>query len=194
VDTSLDYFIDRPPEEAWVIHDGAVDTSGYNASCSFPVRTSAGVNQLYTGDYAGFIWKLEQATRSDDGNGYYGGFTTPHMAFDNPRVRKHYRRGYVVSRTQGNYNLQARVWVDGEAKASKTVDLSGAGGVLDTDVLGSFVLGGSEFLDRRFELGHFGKRLQVELYNTGAGQDFFVSQVLIDNKMMGPLPDRAGGT
>ena len=54
------------------------------------------------------------------------------------------------------------------------------------------VLGGSEFLDRKFELGHYGRRLQLEFYNSGAGEDFFVSQVLIDNKPMGALPSKVG--
>ena len=188
VDTCLVYFIDRPAQEAWTIHDGTAGTSGYNASCSFPVRTAAGTYLIYTGDHDGFIWKLEQTTRSDDGNGYYGGFKTSKLSFDNPRVEKHFRRGYVIAKTQGTYNLQGNVWVDGVAKTGFTVSLSGTGGVLDTDLLDAFVLGGVEFLDRRFTLGHYGRRLQLEFFNTGAGQDFFVSQILLDYKPMGALP------
>lgn len=192
VDTALVYFIDRPVEEAWMIHDNQNSASGYKASCSFLVRTAAGTYTSYTGDYSGFVWKLNQATRSDDGSGYYGGFKTVNMPFDNARVRKHFRRGYVVAKTQGNYNLQVNVWIDGEVEDSTTVSLSGTGGVLDVDLLDSFVLGGTEFLDRKFELGHYGRRIQLEFYNSGAGQDFFVSQVMIDNKVMGALPSKVG--
>ena len=196
VDTALVYFIDRPAEEAWAVHDNQNTASGYKAACSFLTRTGAGTYTVYTGDYAGFIWKLNQATRSDDSNAYYGGFKTPNLPFDNPRVRKHFRRGVVVAKTQGDYDLQVNIWVDGESKDATTVSLSGTGGVLGSFILGvdaaADVLGGSEFLDRKFELGHYGRRLQLEFYNSGAGEDFFVSQVLIDNKPMGALPSKVG--
>lgn len=194
VDTALVYFIDRPPEEAWTVHDNQNTASGYKASCSFLTRTAAGSYTLYTGDYSGFIWKLNQATRSDDSNAYYGGFKTPNMPFENPRVRKHFRRGYVVAKTEGTYSLQVNIWVDGEVKTATTVSLAGTGGVLDTDVLDSFILGGTEFLDRKFELGYYGRRLQLEFYNSGAGQDFFISQIMIDNKVMGALPSKVGSS
>lgn len=188
VDTALVYFIDRPVDEAWVIHDNQNSASGYNASCSALVRTAVGAYSVYTGDYDGFLWKLEQTTKSDAGSAYYGGFKTPSLTFDNPRVRKHYRRGYVIAKTQGNYNLSVNVWIDGVAQTATTVSLSGSGGVLDTDLLDSFVLGGTEFIDRYFDLGYYGRRIQLEFYNNGAGQDFFVSQILIDHKTLGALP------
>lgn len=187
-DTALVYFIDRPPAEAWSIHDNQNSASGYKASCSFMVRVSAGNYVMYTGDYSGFLWKLEQSTRSDDGAGYYGGFKTPQLPFDNPRVKKHYRRGYIIAKTQGNYSLNVNIWVDGESKTATTISLSGSGGVLGTDALDNFVLGDSEFLDRIFDLGFYGKRIQLEFYNSGAGQDFFISQVLLDHKVIGALP------
>ncbi len=188
VDTALVYFIDRPPEEAWSIHDNQDVVSGYSASCSFMVRVSAGTYTMYTGGYTGFIWKLEQETRSDDSNAYYGGFKTPNLTFDNPRLRKHYRRAYIIAKTQGTYNLQINIWVDGEVKDGTVVSLAGTGGVLDVDALDSFVLGGTEFLDRAFDLGFYGRRIQLELFNNGAGEDFFVSQILIDHKTIGALP------
>lgn len=188
VDTALVYFIDRPPEEAWALHDNQNTASGYKASASFLVGLSTGLSVIYTGDYSGFLWKLEQVTRSDDGNAYLGSFKTPHLTFDNPRLRKHYRRAYVVAKTQGNYDLQVNVWVDGVVVATTTVSLAGTGGILDVDELDSFVLGGTEFLDRAFDIGAYGRRIQFEFYNSGAGQDFFVSQILIDHKLLGALP------
>lgn len=182
VDTALVYFIDRTPAEAWAVHDNQTSVSGYSASCSTYVRVSAGTFSIYTGDYSGFIWKLEQATRSDDSLAYYGGFKTPNLTFDNARLKKQFKRCYVVARTQGNYNLQVNVWIDGQVKTAGTISLSGAGGILDIDVLDSFVLGGVEFIDRAFELGYVGKRIQMEFYNNSAGQDFFISQVLFDFK------------
>lgn len=188
VDTALVYFIDRPVDQAWVIHDNQSFSSGYTASASALVRTATGQYAVYTGDYSGFLWKLEQTTKSDNGSAYYGGFKTPSLTFDNPRVKKHYRRGYVIAKTQGTYNLMVNVWIDGTQQTSTSVSLSGSGGVLDTNALDSFVLGGSEFIDRVFELGYYGKRIQLEFYNNNASQDFFVSHVLIDHKVIGALP------
>jgi hypothetical protein len=188
VDLALTFFIDRPAEEAWMPHQGAFDTSGYNASCSFMVRTSVGAYTMYTGDYQGFLWKLEQPTRSDGGLGYYGGFKIPHLNFDNPRVRKLFQRGYVLAKTQGAYNLTVNIWVDGAAKTGTTVSLAGTGGVLGSFVLGTDVLGGQEFIDRPFALKYRGRRLGLEFFNVGVGQDFFASQILIDNHVLGALP------
>lgn len=188
IDTALVYFIDRPPQEGWAIHDNQSSASGYKASCSFPVRVSTGDNLIYTGDYSGFLWKLEQSQRADDGVGYYGGFRVPNLPFDNPRVKKHYKRGYVVIRTQGSYDLEVRIWVDGSEKTATSVSLSGTGGVLGTFVLGTDVLSGTEFAEKAFDLNHYGKRIQNEFYNDTASEDFFVSQILYDHKIMGALP------
>lgn len=188
VDTALVYFLDRPAEEAWSIHDNQTSASGYNASCSAVVRASAGNYLVYTGDYDGFVWRLEQTTRSDDGAGYYGGFKTPNLTFDNPRIRKQYKRGYALAQTEGDYNLQVNIWIDGQAKDATTISLAGTGGVLGTMVLGTDVLGGTEFIDRPFKLDFHGRRIQLEFFNSNAGEDFFVSQVLLDHRMMGALP------
>lgn len=66
IDTALVYFIDRDVKEAWSVHDNLVSVSGYSAFCSFLVRESAGIYKVYTGGYAGFIWKLNQTARSDN--------------------------------------------------------------------------------------------------------------------------------
>lgn len=188
VDTALVYFIDRPVEEAWTIHDNQSVASGYKASCSALVRTAVGSYVVYTGDYSGFLWKLEQSARSDEGSGYYAGFKTPSLTFENVRLRKHYRRGYVIAKVQGSIPLQISVWVDGQAQTGASITLSGAGGVLDSFVLDSSVLGGVEFSEKIFELGYIGKRIQFEFYNSNAGQDFFISQILIDHKTLKALP------
>ncbi len=182
IDTALVYFVDRGPEEGWAIHDNQNYDSGYKASCSTYVRVSSGRYSIYTGDYDGFLWKLEQSSRSDNDNPYYGGFKLPHLTFENPRLSKHYRRCYVIARTEGDYNLQVNVWVDGQFKTNGLIQLSGQGGVLDSFILDTDQLGGGEFLDRRLDLGYTGKRIQLEFFNSNAAQTFFISQVLVDFK------------
>ena len=76
---------------------------------------------VYTGDYDGFLWKLEQATKSDDSNAYYAGFKTPPLTFDSPRQTKIYRNVRIITKTQGNFYLQIKWWVDGEYQNSGTI-------------------------------------------------------------------------
>lgn len=188
IDTALVYFIDRPPEEAWSIHNNKTATSGYSASCSFLVETSTGVFTVYTIDYSGFIWKLEQTNRNDDGAGYYAGVRLANIPFDNPRIQKHFKRGRVVLASQGNHSIQVRIWVDGLAKNGTSISVVASGTTLGSFVLGTDLLGTVLFLDQPFDLGYYGKRLQLEFYNSSVNQDFFFSQILIDYKNLSAAP------
>lgn len=184
VDTSINFNIDKPANEAWTIHDNQDTASGYNASCSTLVKSGSDFI-VYTGDYDGFLWKLEQATKSDDSNAYYAGFKTPPLTFDSPRQTKIYRNVRVITKTQGNFYLQIKWWVDGEYQNSGTISLAGTGGVYGSAVYGTDVFGGQDLIDSPATTGVVGKRIQVEIYNSNAAEDFFVSQVMIDFKALG---------
>ncbi len=188
VDTALVYFIDRNPGEAWMIHDNQSATSGYSASCSALVRVSSGDYQVYTGGYAGLLWALEQTNRNDNGSGYYAGFKTPNLAFGNPRVDKKYRGGRVIMQPKGDYNLTINTWIDGVQQDQQTVSMAGIGGTLPF-TLGTDVLGGNEIIDEPYDIGNKGKRIQTEVYNANANQDFFLSQILYDHSILGARPD-----
>lgn len=183
----LVYFIDKPSNIAWTYHVGST-TSGYYASCSALVRSSTGNYIVMTGDYAGFVWKTEQTTRSDNGAGYYGGITTNHLSFDNPRKTKQYKRGILLLSPKGNYNLTVLVRVDDVQVLSTTVAQTGSGGQLDSFVLGTDVLGGTELIERSFDINAIGKRIRYEISNSGVANDFFLSQILTDFKLMGSRP------
>lgn len=184
-DTALVYFVDRGPDEGWSVHDNQDSTSGYTASCSAEVRTAAGTYLVYTGSYVGFLWKLEQSTINDDSAAYYGGVKTPNLNLQDSRLRKHFRQLRVIMRSQGNYDLQVSIWVDGQVVSGGTISMAGSGAALDSFVLDTDVLGGVEFLDGRLELNYVGKRIQFEFFNSGTDQNFFLSHLLLDFK---PLP------
>jgi len=185
VDTALVFFIDRPPAEAWQIHDNLLSPSGYDASCAFEVRESAGIYVVYTGDYSGWLWKTEQSAKNDINAGYNCKFKTPPLAFDNPRVLKKYRRGKVIFAAPGNYNVNLRWWVDNVEQTPRIVAFTNLGSVYDGSVYGTATYAGPSVTDADFELGTIGKRIQLELENSVADQDFFVSQILIDNEVLG---------
>ena len=188
VDTALVYFIDRAPEEAWVVHGNWSNNSGYSASCSALVRVSAGNDKIYTGDYSGNLWQLEEINKNDDGAGYYAGFKTPKLNMDDIRREKAFPRGVLVTEPKGDYDLTCNWWVDDVPQSQVTISLTSGGAVLGSFVLGTDKLGGQELMDVVFALGNKGKRIQFEIYNSNANEDFFISQLLIDHKMLGKKP------
>ena len=184
IDTNLVFFIDRHPSEAWMVHDNQDSISGHKATVSTPVRRTDGTRTVYTADYLGFIWELEKANKNDDGNGYYAGFKTPALTFGNPRSEKHYRLFRLITQPEGNFDMTVKYWIDGLEQTSQTISLAGTGGTLPF-VLGTDLLGGQELVDSFFEIDNTGKRIQVEVFNSSANEDFFISQILIDFKNLG---------
>lgn len=186
VDSALVYFIDRDPAEAWMIHDNQANNSGFSASCSGLGRDSSnGSYILYTGDYAGNLWKLNQTNRNDNHIGYYAGFRTPNISYGDPRTTKLYNKVRVILTPKGEYDLQARTWIDGQELSKTAINMGGSGGTLDAFVLDSSTLGGWEVIEESFAIGRRGKRIQHEFYNAGVDQDFFISGTMTDYKISG---------
>jgi hypothetical protein len=185
VDTALVYFIDRPAEDAWMIHGNWSNTSGYSASTSCLKRKTDGEHEVYTGDYSGEIWKLEQTNKNDENNAYYSGFRSGNLHFGNTRIKKSYRRGWLTTKPAGDWNLIIDWWVDGAQQTQRTVSLAGTGAVLGSFTLGTSLLGGNDLLDVAFDLEAKGKRIQFEIYNSTINQDFFISSIGVDYKLLG---------
>lgn len=187
VDTALVMFLDRPLEEAWVIHDNIPTTyHGYKAASSAIVRKSVGDMKIYTGDYSGYVWELETADYNDDDSGYYGGFKTPPMHFDDPRSNKWFARCRVIGQPKGGYYLQAKTIIDGVAQGgNQLLSMQGSGAVLGEFLLDTDSLGGDEILEVDFDIAERGKRLQNEFYNANADETFFISELIYDIKPLG---------
>lgn len=184
VDSALVFFLDRGIDDGWVVHDNQDANSGYSASCAAEVRSAAGTYLIYTGDYSGFVWKLEQSARVDGTSSYYGGFKTPNLNLDNPRLRKHFRRLYVIMEAVGDYNLSVNIWLDGVNQTATTINMGASGTGLGSFILDTSQLGGLEFIDANIDINMVGKRIQFEFYNSGASQTFFINQLMIDFKPM----------
>ncbi len=190
VDTALVFFIDLDPQEAWVVHDCQGYDAGYTASCSALGMPVSGKYILYTGDYSGNIWELEVLTnKSDNGKGYYAGWKTPNFNCDNPRIEKRFDNIWITCAPEGSYNLVINFWVDGVYLGQVLINLSGGGGQLDSFILDNSILGSVSFIDAMNQLGVVGKRCQLEVYNNNTGQDFFVSQILVDWTPLGAMSE-----
>ena len=113
VDTCLTYYIERGVEDGWMIEDNLNNDSGFDAVCSAEVLESTGTYQFYTGDYNGFLWKLNQSGNTDDSSYYTGQFKTSPTALEGVRTNKHFKRGWLVVEPQGTETINVKVWVDG---------------------------------------------------------------------------------
>lgn len=188
VDTDMIYYIDT---QQWTIHDSLDNPtdSGYNASCAAIVRKSVGDYRIYTGDYEGFIWRLGESSKNDNGNGYYSGWTTPGIDMNNTKARKRYKRGRIHSVGKGDYNINIKPEIDEVARTERTVNQFGSGfllgdatnGLLGTSSLGS----DNPSVDKIFRIGGIGKRLVLEVYNSSVNESFFVKKLLLDHTVLG---------
>lgn len=159
--------------------------SGYNASAAGLIRVSQGNYQVYTGDYSGEIWSLEEKIISDEGNGFYAGFRTPDMFLDNPRATKNFKKAWVVGKPESaGTDLTIDWWVDGVKQTEKTLSMANDGGVFGESEFGTGVWGGSTLVESAVDFGKNGKRIKFEIYNSEANKTFSLSEILIDYKTL----------
>jgi hypothetical protein len=183
VDTALLYYINRPVDEAWMVHDAIA--GGYLASCSGIVLKGTGNYKCYTGDYAGFLWELETNNANDGGLAFYNGFTMPYMAFGNSRLTKYFQKTKIIATPKGNYNLYMKVWVDGTYIGLFAITLAGIGGVLNSFLLDTDILGGGEVTEGTAYVNVIGKRIKREFYINTVNQTFEISAIIDDYKIWG---------
>jgi len=192
VDMALVYFIDRPPAEAWMPHDNLALDSGFRATCSaFGVVPNQAFSKVLTGGPTGRMWYLnsDEAMLSDDSGAYEAGFATAHLHQGNPRSRKRYKYGHILSTVEGDFDLTVEIYVDGDYKTTKTVILGTGGGAYGSSLYGpTAYYGGDEYLIADFPINYIGTRLQYRIRNNNAAEDFFVSRLMTDFKELGLRP------
>lgn len=184
---ALVYFYERPPSEAWMIHSNYSYSSGYDASCSVAIETSTGNYEIWTGDYDGLLWKLQQNNLNDNGNPYYHGFVSPYTncGLD---MDKLFKEGVVITQPEGSYYLSVNTFVDQSLLPLKQISLDGGGVPLGSFQVGVDRLGGASLNDGEWNIGSVGRRIKYELFNNSINEDFFLSRNVIRFKPMGVLP------
>lgn len=184
---ALVYFYERPPAEAWMIHNNYSYDSGYDASCSASIETSTGNYEVWTGDYDGLLWKLQQTNLNDNGNPYYHGFTSPYIncGLD---IDKVFKEGVIVTQPEGSYYLKVNTHVDLTLLPQKQISLDGGGSLLDSFVLDVDSVGGANLSVGEWNIGSVGMRVKCELFNSSINEDFFLSRMIIRFKPLGVLP------
>lgn len=191
VDMSLVYFIDRQPEEAWMLHNNLAADSGFRAKCStFGKVPGATLYKVLTGGPVGKMWYLNSSASvlSDNSTAYESQFSTVHLHQGNPRSRKRYKHGHILSVVEGDFDLSVDLYVDGEYKTTKSVNLGTSAGVYGSGLYGTATYGGDDYLIADFPIGYIGTRLQYRVRNNNAGEDFFCSRIMTDFKELGLRP------
>jgi len=131
------------------------------------------------GDDAGFVWDLDQETRSKDGVGYAATFQTPHLdfTFADPGlgpVNKNWAWLELAVEPKGNHNLSVDVFLDDALSETIQFDMGGTGAVLGSFVLGTDVLAGGNLTNKRKLLRGRSRRISLKGTNSGAAEDFSV--------------------
>jgi hypothetical protein len=191
VKMALTYFIDNGPEKGWgPPHDNKDFASGYDATCSFVYRVSAGEYKIYTGDDSGNVWELETANKNDDSNGFSEWARTPRLLFENSRITKRYMKGWLLTRAEGNYSVNIDITVFDSAGNPKvksiTVSLDSGQAVWGAVNWGAFTWADAEaIIDHVYNINRIGKRIQFDFYNNNANEPFFLSSNLTDFRFLG---------
>lgn len=161
--------------------------SGYAAVSSCYGQDANGEFFVICGDYNGRLWKLEQEELSDNNFGYKSVFITPSMTFGNPRVNKKFVRAHIVNGIVNASTITVKVFIDGILRQTTTIDVDPQGMVFGSIVFGSSVFSEGELVSPvSAPIGFIGSRIRFEIFNAVSGEEFFVTQLLVDYKELGP--------
>lgn len=171
------------PQGKWAAPHDAIDNptaSGYNASAGATVFVSAGIRRLYTGDYAGRVWDLEKSNKSDNGNAFKAIVDTPQLDLGNPRNTKLFEDLRLDYKAVGSYPITLTPIIDAVNQTVATVTLAASGAGLGSFTLDTDTLGAASVSEGGTVLGYEGRYIRIQASNGGAGEDFFLSYLLID--------------
>lgn len=185
-DTALVYFIDRPPEQAWAIHDNRDHASGYQASCAALVRTAPATYYVYTGDYSGDLWRLEDSGYEDDGNEYAMVLRTPRLIMGDVRRMKEFKRAIYTVMGAQDVEFNITIVVDGEDHF--TEEFVSTASAWDESLFDQALFDYTFPVRESFDIGQKGRTLEIEISHSTVNQPIMLSSFMIDFKMLGAAP------
>ena len=157
-------------------------TSTKDTNRSIWLRKDAnGVLRPTTGDSSGFVWTLDQDTRSVAGSGFNAIFQTPHLDLSHldPAlgiIEKNGKFLELVVEPKGNWDLSVDVLWDDVVFQTISFSMGVSGSTLGAFVLGTDKLSGSNLINKRKRLEGSGRRLSLIGRNSGDGQDFSIAK------------------
>ena len=182
---ALTYFIDKPPTSAWIVHNNTNYTSGYNAACSCEVRVTPGNYQIWTMDYTGNIWGLEQTSRDDGGNPYPVIINTKAQDLQAPRNNKHWLGIALRGDFLGTANFTIYPTVEGTSLPSQQFTVSSNAAEFNFATFNNSVFATDILTTSPVVLGLYGRDLQLQLVENEVGVDFFLAELFYMVKPLG---------
>ncbi len=136
------------------------------------------------GDDAGFVWKLDDDTRSKDGEAFEGLLQTPHDDFGwkEPLLVSKRKNGQfleLVVEPKGNWDTNVDVYWDDEFEDTYKFNMGITGATLGSFKLGVDALAGDSVLNTKRRITGSGKRFSLIASNAGIGEDFSISKFLL---------------
>lgn len=183
--TALVQFIDRPPDKMWALHDNLNFLSGYNASCSFTFRKSPSDWRIYTGDYVGNLWQLEQANRADNGNPIPSVLKFKLWDFGNPLMHKHFPKGVFRVRSDTNMNFTNYVWINNVRIPDVVLTVTSSGAIFDTSTFDNAYFSDDTVSKTPFDIKSYGETMQLQVNHNNVNEDFFLAEIILAFKENG---------
>jgi hypothetical protein len=150
---------------------------------SLALRQNVASQQLVAGDASGFVWTMDEETRSKDGAGYVGQYETPTFDVMDKGIRlANLHELQVVFNPVGDWDLTMEVHRDGTLGQTLLFSMQSTGGAVGSFSLDSDVLGGTTIQNAIQRLEGDCKYLKLLGRNNGAGQNFSVMNHLIRYK------------
>ncbi len=136
------------------------------------------------GDDGGFVWNLDQTSRSQDGAGYNGQFQTAHLdlSFLDPSLATVQKNGQfleLIVEPKGNWTLAVDILWDNILTETVTFSMGSAGAVLGSFVLDTDTLASDAILNTKRRITGQGRRISLRGSNNGDAQDFSVGKFLL---------------
>lgn len=141
--------------------------------------------RLTAGDHQGFVWHLDQSTRSFGDEGYTSSFQTAwtdlsHVDASLATRRKNGKFLEIVAEPKGNWDITADICWDGRVIQQVTFNMNPRGIALGSFILDTHELGDSTLIAglKRRIVGS-GKRFSVVFHNSAAGEDFNIAKAYL---------------
>mgnify|MGYP001603128562 CR=1 FL=1 len=137
--------------------------------------------RLMAGGYDGFVYKMDQASRTDTASAINMSVQTPAMTYGEEWLLKNFDSA-GVSLNAVNDNIVTFTWLrDGVAGGSATVTQGGTGGLFDVGLFDTAVFGGQTFVPRFFGIENGGdfRSITYTFSDTATGSDLEIHSFMI---------------
>jgi hypothetical protein len=194
---ALCYFIDKPPTSAWIVHSNTNYVSGYNSAASCEMRVTPGNYQVWTIDYNGAVWGLEQTSRDDNANPYpviintkaqdlgSAGQNYQTGTYGMPRNNKHWLACALRGDFTGTANFTIYPTVEGTTLQSQPFTVGSNASEFNMATFDNSTFAVDILTTAPMTLGVYGRDLQLQFIENEIGVDYMLSELIYFVKPLG---------